>query len=367
MALVGVNRNKNGFRQIDVGTGVIPDTGGRSDNIVMKSRAIINSNQPISGTLDCWTDDGLRVFLNNNMLINAWYDQGPTYHNCTINIPANTPTPFEINWYENKGGATLIMRNVITKLNPAMRLPFSKQSAIIALDFFRGSMNDVHDAVKVQNFGCSIQSRGGRSCVNISNKNYIQILTPIRRKLCKTFTCMVWWDTLPSSVTSFSLCRENNYNNRLIQLIHNNKLTTAEWRLNYYNSVSSARDGVNTVGKWIHYAVEWTPLDYGTTLFVNGKQVATKDDPNIPFPDDILQYIFLGRLPPISGMTGVDINKNRSLDVDQQMNIAWFHIYDYALTEKELQQEMKYWDSDEFAKAAPVPPYIAPRFTNWVF
>lgn len=377
MALVGVNRNQNGFRQIDVGSGPVPDTGGRVDLIHMKSRAMIISSQPISGTLDCWTDDGLRVLVNNNLVLNAWYDQPPSYHNCSINIPANTPTPFEINWYENYGGALLIMRNVITKLNPAMRLPFSKKSPIIALDFFRGSMNDVHDAVKIQNNGCSIQNRGGRSCANISNKNYIQILTPLRSKMCKTFTCMVWFDSLPNSVTSFSLCLEDNYDNHLIQLGHNDKTASADWRLNYWYSVNSSKDGVNTLGKWVHYAVEWTPLGFGMTLFVDGKQVAAKDDPYLnawgsgnyvpwtPFPDEIMKYIFLGRLPPIRGMTGNDNWRNRSLDVDQQMNMAWFHIYDYALSEKELYEEMKYWDSIEFGKADPVPPFAAPQNGDW--
>lgn len=387
LALVGMNRNKDGFRQIDVGGGVVPDTGDRYDQIRMKARAFIDSPQPVSGQLDCWTDDGLRVLVNNNLVINAWYDQAPTYHAASVNIAANTPTPFEINWYEMYGGATLIMRNVITKLNPVMKLPFPIKSPMVAFDFFRGGLNDIHNAVRIQNNGVSIQTRGGRSCANFSNKNYIQILNPLRSKMCKTFTCMIWWDGAPHDYqASFSMCTDDHVSDtntcHSIRLNHSEQQTGAMWQLNYwYNVSATAANNTNPVGKWVHYAIQWTPLGFGFTLFVNGQQVATKDDPYLnawgtgkyvpstPFPDEIMRYMYLGHLPPIKGMSSKNDSwrEGPQADFDQQMNMAWFHIYDYALTIPEIKDEMEYWNKADYAKAPLVPPYIGYEDGYWVF
>ncbi len=54
------------------------------------------------------SDDGVRMWFNNKMIINHWSDHGPRYRNSPpIDVKAGEYYPFKIVWYENGGGAVV--------------------------------------------------------------------------------------------------------------------------------------------------------------------------------------------------------------------------------------------------------------------
>lgn len=56
---------------------------------------------PTSGTYTVYTlnDDGMNVWVNGNIAMNAWYNQGPTWHQGDFNIPAPGYYSFEVKYY----------------------------------------------------------------------------------------------------------------------------------------------------------------------------------------------------------------------------------------------------------------------------
>ncbi|MEO7033585.1 MAG: PA14 domain-containing protein [Polyangiaceae bacterium] len=62
-------------------------------------------------TLYTVTDDGGRLWVNGNLVIDHWQDQGPTeYAAAPINVTAGTPVLFRFEYYENSGGASARLR-----------------------------------------------------------------------------------------------------------------------------------------------------------------------------------------------------------------------------------------------------------------
>ncbi len=51
------------------------------------------------------TDDGVRLWVNNQLIIDQWVDQGPTNHTGTIALVANQSYDLRMDYYENGGGA----------------------------------------------------------------------------------------------------------------------------------------------------------------------------------------------------------------------------------------------------------------------
>src|SRR5450432_3706616 len=57
------------------------------------------------------SDDGARLWINGNLVLDHWVDQGPTeYASATVNLTAGTPVLFRYEYYENGGGAVARLR-----------------------------------------------------------------------------------------------------------------------------------------------------------------------------------------------------------------------------------------------------------------
>jgi len=56
---------------------------------------------PTAGTYTAYTlnDDGMNVWVNGAIAMNAWYNQGPTWHQGDFNIPAPGWYPFMVKYY----------------------------------------------------------------------------------------------------------------------------------------------------------------------------------------------------------------------------------------------------------------------------
>ncbi|WP_318998011.1 PA14 domain-containing protein [Marinobacter sp.] len=51
------------------------------------------------------TDDGVRLYLDGQLVIDRWRDQSPTSYSATASLPAQQPVPVTMEYYENRGGA----------------------------------------------------------------------------------------------------------------------------------------------------------------------------------------------------------------------------------------------------------------------
>ncbi len=51
------------------------------------------------------TDDGVRLWIDNQLIVDEWVDQGATTHSGTINLTAGQSVPLEMEYYENGGNA----------------------------------------------------------------------------------------------------------------------------------------------------------------------------------------------------------------------------------------------------------------------
>ncbi|MET9222649.1 glycoside hydrolase family 3 C-terminal domain-containing protein [Streptomyces sp. NPDC003300] len=51
------------------------------------------------------SDDGSRLFVNGQQIINNWFDQGPTTRTGTISLTANQPVSIEVDYYQAGGGS----------------------------------------------------------------------------------------------------------------------------------------------------------------------------------------------------------------------------------------------------------------------
>jgi PA14 domain/Chitobiase/beta-hexosaminidase C-terminal domain len=54
-------------------------------------------------------DDGVRLYVNNQLLINSWFDEAPTEYSGSIQLQENQSYPIHIEYYQNEGGAVAVL------------------------------------------------------------------------------------------------------------------------------------------------------------------------------------------------------------------------------------------------------------------
>jgi hypothetical protein len=97
-----------------------------SDNIRLDFNGLIK--MPIDGKIQFRTlsDDGVRLYINNENIINLWKLQGPTY---AVSPPQTVNKdqiyPFKLEWYEHQGGAVLSLQWAVVGTNKWSIVPKS--------------------------------------------------------------------------------------------------------------------------------------------------------------------------------------------------------------------------------------------------
>lgn len=66
----------------------------------------------VSGTHTFYftTDDGVRVYINNSLVINRWFNQGATEYTASVNMTAGSAVPISIEYYDQGGGRAAQLR-----------------------------------------------------------------------------------------------------------------------------------------------------------------------------------------------------------------------------------------------------------------
>lgn len=89
---------------VDFGHGNLA-TGVPSDQVSVRWTGYIVPRYSEKYTFSTISDDGTKVFINGQLVVNAWRDQGPTETIGTITLEAGKPYEIKVEYYENGGGA----------------------------------------------------------------------------------------------------------------------------------------------------------------------------------------------------------------------------------------------------------------------
>ncbi|MCR9295598.1 MAG: PQQ-dependent sugar dehydrogenase [bacterium] len=82
-----------------------PDPSIESDTFSVRWSGEVEALYTEVYTFEARSDDGIRVFVGGDLIIDAWYDQPPTTHTGTVALNAGQLTPIRVEYYENTGGA----------------------------------------------------------------------------------------------------------------------------------------------------------------------------------------------------------------------------------------------------------------------
>ena len=90
------------------GTGS-PATSISSDHFTVRWTGAIQPQFTEPYTLYATADDGVRVWVNGQLLIDHWVDESPTTYSAQLNLRAQQRYNIEMDYYENTGGAEAIL------------------------------------------------------------------------------------------------------------------------------------------------------------------------------------------------------------------------------------------------------------------
>src|SRR5262249_27249188 len=88
----------------DWGTGA-PGAGIGADHFSVRWTGSVKPTTTQTYTFHTNSDDGVRLYVNNTILIDNWTDHGPTDNTATMALTANTTYTIKMEYYENGGGA----------------------------------------------------------------------------------------------------------------------------------------------------------------------------------------------------------------------------------------------------------------------
>lgn len=129
-------------------------------NDLFKARftGFVQSTDEGTYTFYITADDGVRLWVNNQLLIDAWVDQGATEYQASINLAACTAYPIRIEYYENGGDAVCKLEWVgpvsDRQVVPASQLYIKKDSVTINQQFaiYPNPANDFITIISKNNF-----------------------------------------------------------------------------------------------------------------------------------------------------------------------------------------------------------------------
>lgn len=376
-AFMGRDVNTNGWSQISS----YDNTGigkSRHNFAYMKSRTIINpGDSKLGGSFDIWVDDGFRLAVNGTETYARAVSQLSTHYIVPVMIPAGSDNIIEM-FYNNGGppGQMIIGGEFFEQLNMSGQLPFPESAPVVAFDFFRGTDKDRHGTVMSMNVGCSIGSVGGIQCITTGGGKHIQILTPIRHKVIKTYTwyakatstaitagttllCMSEWPNI-NTTDNLNFVGDNQQTRAAIEFAgriafsagggqEDKPLMNGAFLRNLWYGVGGAGWGTGAQTDWHHYAAVQHP--YGFLLYIDGVNVGNVSNPDLyanvagswtPFADFIMRQVFIGRSAD-NRFTGGEAWRDAVLEnADGGANIAFVHMYDRALSPEEIKNEMNY-------------------------
>src|SRR5205807_2672283 len=82
-----------------------PDPNISADHFIVRWTGAVQPQFNETYTFYTTTDDGVRLWVNGQLVIDQWVDQGPTEWSGSINLAAGQRYNIQMDYYENGGGA----------------------------------------------------------------------------------------------------------------------------------------------------------------------------------------------------------------------------------------------------------------------
>ena len=143
---------------VDFNWGTASPAGISNDLFKARFTGFVQSTDEGTYTFYVTADDGIRLWLNDQLLIDAWRDQGTTEYQASINLAACTAYPIKIEYYENGGDAVckLEWEGPVTERQvvPSKQLFVQKDAVVIKSQFavYPNPANDFITIASKDNF-----------------------------------------------------------------------------------------------------------------------------------------------------------------------------------------------------------------------
>ncbi len=118
-------------------------------------------------TFKTYSDDGVRLWINNQLIIDQWNDHSPRYDSAAITLIANQRYPIKLEYYENGGGAVAQLfwssTSQTEEIVPQNRLYINPSPLPVELTSFTGVVKNssvaLHwaTATEVNNYGFNVE------------------------------------------------------------------------------------------------------------------------------------------------------------------------------------------------------------------
>ena len=101
-------RSTNGEARIDFTDSFDTSKGGNGDTFSIRATGQIQAHSTGNNSFAVLSDDGVRIWVNGQQVVNNWTDHAPTWNTFTVpNLVVGEWYDIQIDYYENVSGATL--------------------------------------------------------------------------------------------------------------------------------------------------------------------------------------------------------------------------------------------------------------------
>ncbi|MBA3581086.1 MAG: Ig-like domain-containing protein [Gammaproteobacteria bacterium] len=280
----------------DWGNG-IPITGVAADDFSVRWTGYVRATTTGNYIFRTRSDDGIRLYINSNLVINNWTDHGPTNNDsAAIALTAGQYYPVTMEFYERGGGAVAQLSwqppSGSFAIIPASQLSHCAITSDLRLEAYyamesaswNGTANEVRDASGNALHGRSYANpttaittpalSGNPGTCRYANFNnvssqYLSVNNATPLNMSTAFTVATWINpnSLPASDYMTVLSKDENYE------IHLDPAGNVFWW--WQNSATAARNitssgvTINPAGGWYHVAISYASSGQ-QTIYING-------------------------------------------------------------------------------------------------
>jgi hypothetical protein len=342
---------------------------GINDRMAMHIRANFVNKERESKRMYAVTDDGLLIKVDNKIVLNKWWDQGPSGYQTENFMVDVKPTPLDIFWYANGGGATFQAKLIDGKgkqqeIGPSdvtERIP--SDFPLARWDFYLTAEFERNKVLASSTSGTSMGQIGGKTALIFDGRNpNLRITNPIRGSAFRSFAMMIYCTGVPGGLNRLFALRGGNFNDWDPSVAIEGGLTGdgtvwmgLKWPGRGYEHlwVTSPRGAVK-FNVWTHVAFVYDRDLKGGCIFVNGKEVVRRRNNNADgnyFNNMFYQGSCIGH-------SHYPFNASQS-DQPFRGGMAWAHWFDYSLSPQDAQKDMRNGFTD--VKYYVEDPKLLPR------
>lgn len=335
-----------------------------NDNFSIRWTGYLNAPTTGTYTLATNSDDGARLYVDGNLIIDDWSDHAPRVRTGSVFLQAGELVAVVLEYYENGGGATIqlgweppgesgltiIPASALyycTSLTPVAYYPLNESS-------YSGAAGEILDYSGNNNHATTtgnITPAAGYTCegasVPANNSSALRSavdtglnpgdLTPTRGTLSFWYKSNLDWDGDNQDRVLFSANSDqygNNDNNRYFYLmLRNNGRLRFEFEDSNdgdYNFQTNNNTRNFNANEWVHVAVTWDMINGDYSIYANGTAVGSLNNLNTTGLLSQLNTLYIGD------------NRSNYVEPGRSANGVFdeVRLYDYAQSSSQILADM---------------------------